>query len=126
MLVSGIVAAWVAVMVYELRLKSQNFLHLNPADAVRLINKGAVVLDIRKPEAYQAGHIVNARNVTLEQLLESDKVGKYRNKVVLAVCDNGLASNRAVTQLRKAGIEQAFSLQGGVARWRGDNLPLSQ
>ena len=36
--------------------------HVTAADAVRLINKGALVIDVRKPEEYEKGHIVNARN----------------------------------------------------------------
>jgi rhodanese-related sulfurtransferase len=125
-LVGGLVVAWLAVMFYELRMRSQGAMHVSTADAVRLINtKGALVIDVRKPEAFQSGHIVNARNVEIERLAkEQDAVGKQKNKVLVTVCDTGVVSGRAANLLRKAGYEHVFSLKGGIAGWRADNLPL--
>ena len=40
-LIAGLFAAWIAVMVYELRLRAGGITHVSAADAVRLINKGA-------------------------------------------------------------------------------------
>jgi rhodanese-related sulfurtransferase len=125
LLVAGLIAAWAAVMFYELRLRRSALTHVSAADAVRLINKGAVVIDVRKPEEFQSGHIVNARNIALERLQqEEDALNKQKNKVLIAVCDNGTSSGRAAGLLRKAGYEAAFSLRGGLQRWRADNLPL--
>ena len=39
---------------------------------MRLINKGAIVIDVRKPEEYQAGHIVNSRNVEIDKIERDD------------------------------------------------------
>ena len=112
-------------MFYELRLRSQGATHVSAADAVRLINKGALVIDVRKPEEYQAGHIVNARNVPVDRVQQGDDaITKQKNKILLAVCADGATSGRAAGHLRKAGYENAFSLKGGLAGWRADNLPL--
>jgi rhodanese-related sulfurtransferase len=125
LLVGGLFASWIAVMVYEVRLRAGGVTHVTPADAVRLINKGALVIDVRKPEAYQAGHIVNARNVVLDRLKgEEDAIAKKKDKVLLAVCENGGLSGKAANLLRKAGYPNAFSLKGGILSWRADNLPL--
>jgi len=127
LLVTGIVVAWLAVMVYEIRLKSQSFSHVSAAEAVRLMNAGAIVLDVRKPEEFAQGHIVNARNIEAETLGSDQKLlEKYKKKVVLTVCNSGLASNRAATQLRRQGVEQAFSIRGGIAAWKNDNMPLEK
>jgi rhodanese-related sulfurtransferase len=124
-LVAGLLAAWAAVTVYELRLRSQGTTHVTAADAVRLINKGALVIDVRKPEEYESGHIVNARNVPLDRMQKGeDSVHKQKGKILLAVCADGSSSGRAAGHLRKAGYENAFSLKGGIAGWRADNLPL--
>ena len=124
-LVSGLFAALLAVMFNELRLRSQGVTHVSAADAVRLINKGALVIDVRKPEEFGAGHIVNARNVPLERVQQNDEaVHKNKSKILLAVCADGASSGRAAGHLRKAGFENAFSLKGGLAGWRADNLPL--
>jgi len=124
-LVSGLFAVLLAVMFNELRLRSQGATHVSAADAVRLINKGALVIDVRKPEEFGAGHIVNARNVPLERVQQDDEaVHKNKSKILLAVCADGASSGRAAGHLRKAGFENAFSLKGGLAGWRADNLPL--
>ena len=124
-LVAGLLAAWAAVMFYELKLRSGGTTHVTTADAVRLINKGALVIDVRKPEEYEKGHIVNARNVPLERVQQDDAaINKQKSKILLAVCGDGASSGRAAGHLRKAGYENAFSLKGGIAGWRADNLPL--
>jgi rhodanese-related sulfurtransferase len=124
-LVTGLVLAWSAVLFYELRLRTQGATHVSAADAVRLINKGALVIDVRKPEEYQAGHIVNARNVPVDRVQQGDDaIAKKKDKILLAVCADGATSGRAAGHLRKAGYENAFSLKGGLAGWRADNLPL--
>jgi rhodanese-related sulfurtransferase len=124
-LVTGLVVAWSAVMFYEIRLRAQGATHVSAADAVRLINKGALVIDVRKPEDFQAGHIVNARNIPVERVQQGDDaIAKKKDKILLAVCADGAASGRAAGHLRKAGFENAFSLKGGLTGWRADNLPL--
>jgi rhodanese-related sulfurtransferase len=123
-LVTGLMVASAAVLFYEFRLRAQGTTHVSAADAVRLINKGALVIDVRKPEEFQAGHIVNARNVPVERVQQGDEVAKKKDKILLAVCADGSSSGRAAGQLRKAGYENAFSLKGGLAGWRADNLPL--
>jgi rhodanese-related sulfurtransferase len=123
-LMAGLVVASLAVMFYELRLRTQGATHVSAADAVRLINKGALVIDVRKPEEFQAGHIVNARNVPVERVQQGDEIHKKKDKILLAVCADGSTSGRAAGHLRKTGYENAFSLKGGLAGWRADNLPL--
>jgi rhodanese-related sulfurtransferase len=123
-LMAGLVVASLAVMFYELRLRTQGATHVSAADAVRLINKGALVIDVRKPDEFQTGHIVNARNVPVERVQQGDEINKKKDKILLAVCADGSTSGRAAGHLRKAGYENAFSLKGGLAGWRADNLPL--
>lgn len=126
LLVAGLIASAFAVVFYELRQRAQGITQVSAADAVRLINKGALVVDVRKPEEFQNGHIVGARNVALERLGEdSDLLNKKKkNRVVLTVCESGQTSAKAASVLRKAGFEAVFSLKSGLSGWRSDNLPL--
>ena len=125
LLVLGLLGSWCLVMVYELRLKTQSLTNMSAIDAVVLINKGAMVIDVRSPDAFQKGHIVNARQIALADV-ESNKVivKKQKNKRFLTVCDDGSTSGKAATILRNAGFENAFSLKGGLRSWQADNLPL--
>lgn len=125
LLVTGLFASWSIVMVYELRLKTLSVNNVTAADSVRLINKGAIIIDVRSQEAYEAGHIVNARNIAISELESSKElVKKQKNKTLLVVCDDGARSGKAATVLRSAGFENAFSLKGGLRNWRTESLPL--
>lgn len=125
LLTLGVMATLLAVLFYEIRLKSQGLTQVSVNDAVRLINRGATVIDVRPAEQYESGHIVSARNIELGAIEADQKaVKKPKNKVLLLVCDNGLTSARATRLLRKAGFENAFSLKSGLKSWRSENLPL--
>lgn len=125
LLATLVVAFLVAVLAYEVRLKGRGIAQVSTSMAVQLINKGATIIDVRLPEAFSGGHIVNAKNIPLSDITnDPDSVKKKKDKVLLAVCDNGLVSKRATDLLRKAGYESTFSLQGGLAAWRNENLPL--
>ena len=125
LMLGALVASGLVVLFYELRLRAGGVTHVSSADAVRLINRGALVIDVRKPADYEAGHIVNARNVELDKIQRGDEtIVKKKDKVLLAVCDNGGLSGKAAGLLRKAGYPNTFSLRGGIVGWRADNLPL--
>ncbi len=122
----AVVVSALAVIFYELRLRSQGVTNVPATLAVQLINKGAVIVDVRKPEQYSAGHIVNARNVPLAEIeaTPEQSLKKSAKKIYVTVCDNGMTAGRAANALRKAGFEQVYSLKGGLTAWRAENLPV--
>jgi rhodanese-related sulfurtransferase len=125
LLIAGTLVSCAALMFYELRMQRRGLTQVSTAAAVRLINKGALVIDVRTPDEFQSGHILNARNIELEKLQsEADPIHKQKNKVVVTVCANGSRAGRAAALLRKAGYPSAFSLKGGLSGWRADNLPI--
>ena len=124
-LASTVIGFLIAVLGYEIWLKGKNLVQVSTQMAVQLINRGAMIIDVRPAEAFAGGHIANARNIPLIDLTNSpDTVKKKKDKVLLTVCDHGPAGRRAADLLRKAGFDSAFSLQGGLTAWRTDNLPL--
>ncbi|MGH8195386.1 MAG: rhodanese-like domain-containing protein [Woeseiaceae bacterium] len=125
LLVGGLVLSFFLVIFSELRRKSRGVLSLEPHQAVKLINADAVVIDLRSQEAFARGHIVNSRNIPFDELAaNSDAIAKFKSKAIVAVCDAGMTSTRAVDQLRKAGLENVFGLRGGIAAWTQANMPL--
>ena len=123
---AGIVVGFlVAVLSYEVWLKGKGLVQVSTQMAVQLINKGAMIIDVRPPESFDAGHIANSKNIPLSDITSTpDAVKKKKDKVLLTVCDSGPNARRAADVLRKAGFESAFCLQGGLTAWRTDNLPL--
>lgn len=124
-LVGGLFFTLFLLVFTELRRKSLGVTSVEPADAVQLINKDAVVIDLRSAEAFARGHIVNARNVPYDELsAKNDVIDKFKSKPIVAVCDAGMTSGRAVNQLRKAGFEKVYGLRGGINAWQQASLPL--
>jgi rhodanese-related sulfurtransferase len=124
LLVSALMLSFFLLVFTEIRRQTRGATSLEPQDAVRLMNADAVVIDLRSPEAFAQGHIVNARNIPLDELENTATLEKLRSKPVIAVCEAGTSAGRAVEKLRKAGVEKAFGLKGGIAAWQQASLPL--
>jgi rhodanese-related sulfurtransferase len=124
-LVGSFLLLVVLVIVNELRLRGGG-VEVDPADAVRLINDGAQVFDVRSAEKYAQGHIVGARSVPLGELDgQLETLSRFRDKPVLVCCDMGPTGGKAVAALRKASFERVFNLRGGLAAWQRENFPLT-
>lgn len=93
--------------------------------ALQLINhKGAFVLDVREPDEYTGGHLLNAQLIPLGKLKERiGELEKYKDKPMLVVCRSGNRSGTACAILSQRGFTQAYNLAGGVMAWQKANLP---
>jgi rhodanese-related sulfurtransferase len=114
-----------AALAYEWSRARGGGLSVGPTDAVRLMNQGALVLDVRSRDQYDAGHVIDARNVPSADLSQSvETLKKYREKPVLTCCETGMTASAAARTLREQGFSKVASLRGGLQAWRAENLPL--
>lgn len=126
-LVAAAIAAALAVIVYESWLRARSAGGVTPQELIQMMNRGALVLDIRPPDAFAAGHISGARQMPSEQLLKAgDALKRYKQKPVVVYSDGGSVAAAAVRQLMTQGFTQVFSLKGGLEAWRAENLPLAK
>jgi rhodanese-related sulfurtransferase len=124
-LIALTLVAMAAVLVYELYARTLELTAISPQDAVRLMNQGAPVLDVRPAEAYSNGHLSNARNLPLEKLSEAaETLKRFKDRPVIVYCERGNTSVAAVRQLTALGFSKLSSLRGGITAWRAENLPL--
>jgi rhodanese-related sulfurtransferase len=115
------------IVVYEMRARSESLLSVSPQELIRLMNQGALLLDLRAPEQYQAGHVNGARQMSGEQILNAgDTLKRHKEKPVVVYDDGGSLGAAAVRQLTSQGFTRVFALRGGLAAWRADNLPVSR
>ncbi len=127
LLSAGTAAVLALVVFYELRSRTESQVSVSPQDLIRLMNQGALVLDLRPPEQFQAGHLAGARQMNGEQILKAaDTLKKHKEKPVVVYDDTGNLGAAAVRQLNAQGFTKAFALRGGLSAWRADNLPLSR
>jgi rhodanese-related sulfurtransferase len=117
----------IAAVVMEMRARASGFMAIGPQDAVRLMNQNALVLDLRPAEAFAAGHLTGARNLTAEQLPQAgETLKKYKEKPVVVYCDTGAMSGPAARKLAEQGFTKAVNLRGGISAWRAENLPVTR
>jgi rhodanese-related sulfurtransferase len=126
-LAGGTLLVALLAIAFELRNRARGATAISSNEAIALHNKGALVLDVRSAEEFATGHIINARNITLETLPNNlDSIKKYREKPVIVCCESGTRSAQATKLLKAQGYTTVFNLSGGLAAWRQDNLPLSK
>lgn len=110
-----------------MRVRAESLHSVSPQELIRLMNQGALVLDLRPAEQYQAGHLTGARQMSGEALLNAgDTLKKHKEKAVVVYDDSGSLGGSAVRQLAAQGFTRVASLRGGLAAWRADNLPVSR
>jgi len=114
-----------AALAYELSRARGGTASVGPNDAVQLMNQGALVLDVRPRDQFEAGHLIDARNVPSADLAQSaESLKKYRDKPVLTCCETGMTSSAAARTLREQGFSKVATLRGGLQAWRAENLPM--
>ena len=98
------------------------------AEAVQLINrKDAVIVDVREPNEFKAGHIPNARNIPAGQIKERAKeLEKLKSKPLLLVCQTGSRSAQVCGSLQKDGFGEPVALSGGMAAWQQAGMPVEK
>lgn len=124
-LAGGLVLMALVVVAYEVRRQGQGATAVAPNDAIRMMNEGAVLVDVRPANQFKDGHIAGARNVPGDQIADGTKaLEKLSGKKLIMYCDSGSMAGAAVRTLTRAGSRDVFSLRGGLAAWRQENLPV--
>ena len=120
-------AALMALLVlgYELRSRGTGGATVAPNEAIRKMNGGAVLVDLRSANLFKDGHIEGARNVPGDQLAADAKaLERLAGKSLVLYCDNGATTQAALRTLARAGAKDVFSLRGRLAAWKQENLPV--
>ena len=124
-LVGGTVLLALAALAYEISRGRSGGQTVGPLDAVRLLNQGALVIDVRTKAEFDGGHIIDAKHVPQDEIAQSaEMLKRFREKVVIACCESGMRSGAAARVLRAQGFTKVVNLRGGLQSWRAENLPL--
>ena len=122
-LVMAFVILLIMIINLELKTTFSSVKKLTIDELTSLVNSSRVLLiDLRKSDEYQKGHIVNAKNCSINDL-ESLKINKIDYVVTYSTNDN--ESIKAAKKLNKIGIQNTCYLDGGITTWLDNNMPLS-
>ena len=95
---------------------------VGPEEACDLKRGGAVLLDVREVDEWDAGHAPGAHHVPL-----GDVAGRLdslpRDRRLVVICRSGHRSSQATALLVDSGFD-AVNLDGGMRAWAGAGFPI--
>lgn len=99
---------------------------ISPNETVELVKSGALLLDVRTPKEFEDGHIANAQNVPLQDLIAGPAKGLPEDhaKLIVTICGVGKRSLNALQLLKAKGYERVKSTDGGMQAWKSGGFPL--
>lgn len=109
-----------------------DILKVTPAEAKTLIqdhlnDANFVILDVRNPDEFAAGHIAGALNVCfLCSSFSDDLAALDKSKTYFFYCASGNRSGKATTQMNQKGFEHLYDLTGGINQWKANGFPVVQ
>lgn len=91
-------------------------------EARQALEDGAVLVDVREPDEWSAGHAADAIHIPLAQLTEH-LAELPADREIITVCRSGRRSATAATLLNWHGL-RATNLGGGMTDWVAAGLPI--
>jgi rhodanese-related sulfurtransferase len=110
----------------EYGIFSSGILHVSPKEAFELLNKGALIVDVREEsliscKSFDVPEVVYLPESKLEKEFKKLPVKKY-----LIFSDSvGLRSKEAVLFLMDKGFRRIANMAGGIVDWERDGLPVT-
>jgi rhodanese-related sulfurtransferase len=93
---------------------------IEPVEARKqLSTKEALLVDVREPDEFAVAHLENSILIPMQtippQLQRLEQMAD--ESAVLVLCHHGVRSLQVVAWLRGQGIENCYSINGGIDRW---------
>ncbi len=86
-------------------------------------NKAIVILDVRAPEEFAAGHLKGARNIDIRQQDAYSKLDKLNPKTTyLVYCRTNHRSGMAVDYMMQKGFNNVYQMMDGFPGWAANNF----
>lgn len=78
-----------------------------------------IIVDVRRPDEYNEGHIPNAINIANETIDKEPKELKDKGQSIYVYCRTGRRSKEASEKLVNLGYANVIEI-GGIVDWNGD------
>jgi len=96
--------------------------HINAKEAKRLVDEGAVLIDVREYGEHMAEQIPGARNHPMSRIgygpLDADA------PVTVFHCKSGARARMGASVLADCAKAEAYILDGGIEAWKAAGLPV--
>ena len=98
-------------------------MNISKEEAVSLIDEGALLVDVRSVTEYEQGHIDDAINIDVQEILNLKDSLNYnnmsisKNKKIIVYCRSGSRSSSAAKKLIELGYTNIYDL-GSIDNWK--------
>jgi phage shock protein E len=80
-------------------------------DATEYLRNGAIIVDVRNPNEFESGHLMQAQNMPLDRIeMLATSMVRDKNKTLLLHCSSGVRSSIAKKKLEALGYKSVFNL----------------
>lgn len=103
---------------------TNSYRQINMDEAVEMMERETeyIILDVRRPDEFAAGHIPNAVNVPNETI-DTAEIPELPDKdqLIMVYCRSGRRSKEASEKLVKLGYTNIVEF-GGILDWKGETV----
>ena len=87
-------------------------------DSISETEHELVLLDVRTQSEYESGHILNAINISHEQILESPELlTEYKDNQIVVFCRSGVRAGKVIQLLESLGFDDIIDIDGDMLAW---------
>ena len=77
-----------------------------------------ILLDVRTQAEYDSGHILNAINISHEQILEDPELlTEFKDSQMAVFCRSGVRAGKVIQLLESIGFEDIIDIDGDMLAW---------
>lgn len=73
------------------------------------LRRGAIIIDVRPPNAFDRGHVADAVNIPVDRLPINAERLKNMNRPIIFCCDSGYESRIAVKMMKERGAKEVYN-----------------
>ena len=123
-LFSAFIILGLLIINHEIKSHFSPTKNINCDDLINAMNNSKpLLIDMRNAEEFKAGHIVGAKNYSLDDLANLDV--SVADDAIITYANDEKAAIQAADLIVKQGAKEVFYLEGGLSSWIDNNMPLS-
>ena len=97
---------------------SANVSNISQQELLKADTNNLVIVDVRTPEEFKQGHVPNAINVPLSEIIDNPAILiSSKEKPIVLYCRSGYRAGKAAVALDKAGYQSLRHLEGDMQGW---------
>ena len=117
LLITALVGVLILLVIEEVSALTSSKYEIDPDQAAILIQKGAIIYDIRDRSLYKKSHIKGAKWIKYNQVADKPESILNTDNDMIFYCDNGTRSGELTEMLRKKQGYKIHFISGGLKNW---------